>query len=105
MLMGWFVLTLAFNHPNSPYSNVARTQMTDIHTNPSTYLNGTAPLNVNGYVNHCNTTGMECVANSSPDSFLWYDELHPSEQTERVVAREFVSVVEGSSGWATYWSG
>lgn len=33
-----------------------------------------------------------------------YDELHPTQQTERVIAREFVDVVEGSSKWATYWS-
>lgn len=79
--------------------------MTDIHSNPSAYLNGTAPLNVNGYVNHCNTTGGDCEASPNPDSYLWYDELHPSEQTERVIAREFVNVVEGSSQWATYWSG
>lgn len=79
--------------------------MTDIHSNPSTYLNGSAPLNVNGYVNHCNTTGGDCQANPSPDSFVWYDELHPSEQTERVIAKEFVNVVKGSSKWTTYWSG
>lgn len=81
------------------------TQMTDIHANPTQYLNGSAPLNVDGYVNHCNSTGGDCEASSSPDSFLWYDELHPSEQAERVIAREFVNVVEGSSAWATYWSG
>lgn len=92
----WFVgLTFGF----------ASLQMTDIHNNPSAYLNGTAPLNVDGYVNHCNTTGGDCVASTSPDSFLWYDELHPSEQAERVIAREFVNVVEGDSQWATYWSG
>lgn len=78
--------------------------MEDIHDNPSEYLNGTAPLNVTGYVNHCNTTGGGCVANPSPDSFLWYDELHPSQQTQRIIAKTFVDVVKGSSKWATYWS-
>jgi hypothetical protein len=78
--------------------------MTDIHDNPSQYLNGTAPLNVNGFIHHCNTTGGDCATRKSLDSYMWYDELHPSEQTERVVAREFVNVVEGSSQWATYWS-
>ncbi|KAK5167204.1 uncharacterized protein LTR77_007935 [Saxophila tyrrhenica] len=77
--------------------------MLDIYNNPSDYLNGTAPLNVDGYVNHCNTTGGDCVANDSPDSFLWYDELHPSEQTERVIAMNFIDVVKGASKWATYW--
>ncbi|KAK3691167.1 hypothetical protein LTR37_018821 [Vermiconidia calcicola] len=78
--------------------------MTDIYNNPSEYLNGTAPLDVTGYVNRCNTTGGDCVTNPSPDSFLWYDELHPSEQAERVIARAFVNVVKGMSKWATYWS-
>jgi hypothetical protein len=44
------------------------------------------------------------TVNASPDSFMWYDELHPSEQTDRVIAREFVDVVKGNSKWATYWS-
>lgn len=78
--------------------------MTDVHNNPFNYLNGTAPFDVNGYVNHCNTTGGDCVTNPSPDSFAWYDELHPSEQVDCVIAREFVEVVGGTSTWATYWS-
>jgi hypothetical protein len=73
-------------------------KLTDIYNNPSAYLNGTAPLDVTGYVN------LNGTANVSPDSFMWYDELHPSEQTDRVIAREFVGVVEGNSRWATYWS-
>lgn len=80
-------------------------QFTDIYNHPSEYLNGTAPLSVTGFAHHCNLTRGDCVTASSPDSFLWYDELHPSEQTERVVARNFVDVVEGNSTWATYWSG
>jgi hypothetical protein len=74
-------------------------QLTDIYNNPSNYLNGTAPLDVTGYAN-VNATGNP----ASPDSFMWYDELHPSEQTDRVIAREFVDVVKGNSKWATYWS-
>ena len=38
------------------------------------------------------------------DAFMFYDELHPSEQTDRVIAREFVNVAKGISKWATYWS-
>lgn len=78
--------------------------MLDIYNNPSEYLNGSAPLNVTGYVNHCNLTGQDCVASDSPDSFMWYDPLHPSEQTDRIVAKTFVDVVKGASKWATYWS-
>lgn len=77
--------------------------MTDIYNNPKNYLNGTAPLNVKGIVNQCNVQGKNCVAATSPDSFEWYDELHPSEQTSRVVAREFVGVLGGRSKWAKYW--
>ena len=39
------------------------------------------------------------------DSFLWYDEQHPGEQADRVIAREILGVVAGDSKWATYWSG
>ncbi|KXT07508.1 hypothetical protein AC579_2173 [Pseudocercospora musae] len=79
--------------------------ISDIYHDPSSYLNGTAPLNVTGYVNsHCNATGQACTPDPNPDSFLWYDALHPSEQTERIIAREFVDVVAGGSKWATYWS-
>ncbi|GAB7362914.1 hypothetical protein MBLNU230_g3215t1 [Neophaeotheca triangularis] len=78
--------------------------LTDIYYNPADYLNGTAPLNVTGYVNHCDvSTRSGCVERPDPDSYLWYDELHPSEQTQRVIGREFVEVVKGGSRWATYW--
>lgn len=78
----------------------------DIHNNPSEFLNGTAPLNVTGFYHHCSVNGTNCTTvNDSPDSFLWYDELHPTEQTERNVASNFVDVIKGSSKYATYWFG
>jgi phospholipase/lecithinase/hemolysin len=77
--------------------------MTDIYYNPSKYLNGTAPLNVQGVVHLCNLQGANCTTAASPDSYEWYDPLHPSEQTSRVVAREFTSVIGGKSKYATYW--
>jgi hypothetical protein len=73
----------------------------DIWNRPSEYLNGTAPLNVTGFVTGCATT--TCSEKSDWDSFLWYDELHPSEQASRVVAEEFIKVVKGGSKWVTYW--
>ncbi|KAL2811619.1 GDSL lipase/esterase [Aspergillus granulosus] len=76
--------------------------MTDIWNHPSSYLNGTAPLNVTGFVSGC--LNSSCTSRSSWDSYMWYDELHPSEQTDRVIAREFVDVVVGNSKWATYWN-
>jgi phospholipase/lecithinase/hemolysin len=75
-----------------------------MYRNPSAYLNSTAPLNVTGYINQCNSNGTECVLAQSPDSYLWYDELHPSEQADRIVASEFVKVVQGHSQYVTYWS-
>ncbi|EME79691.1 carbohydrate esterase family 16 protein [Pseudocercospora fijiensis CIRAD86] len=78
--------------------------ISDIYYNPAAYLNGTAPLNVTGYVNsHCNATGQDCMPDPNPDSFLWYDALHPSEQADRIIAREFVDVVNGGGRWGMYW--
>jgi phospholipase/lecithinase/hemolysin len=77
--------------------------LTDMYYNPKNYLNGTAPLNVTGIVNQCDLQGKNCVRKASPDSYMWFDELHPSEQTGRVVAREFVGVLSGKSKWAKYW--
>ncbi|KAL3443932.1 GDSL lipase/esterase [Aspergillus insuetus] len=76
--------------------------MTDIWNHPSTYLNGTAPLNVTGFVTDCAES--ECASKSTWDSYMWYDELHPSEQTDWIIAREFVNVVGRGSKWATYWN-
>lgn len=85
-------------------TNIPNFQISDIYHNPTSYLNGTtAPLDVRGYNRHCNATGGNCQTSSSPDSFLWFDALHPSEQTDRVIAREFVEVVKGTSRWASYW--
>ncbi|KZO96203.1 carbohydrate esterase family 16 protein [Calocera viscosa TUFC12733] len=62
---------------------------TDIYNNPSAFLNGTAPLNVTGYYAHSNSTGGDVYfVNDSPDSFMFYDGLHPSEQSSRHVATE-----------------
>lgn len=77
--------------------------MTDIYYHPENYLNGTAPLNVEGVVHDCNLQGQNCTTAASPDSFVWYDPLHPSEQTDRIIAKEFLSVMSGKSKYATYW--
>ena len=74
-----------------------------MYHNPSQYLNGTAPLNVTSSNLSCDTTGNVCTDHKNRDAYLWYDELHPSEQTERVVAREFVGVLKGESKWARYY--
>lgn len=79
-------------------------QFIDIINHPHNFLNGTAPLNVTGFVKHCPADGSSCTYDPSPDSFLWYDELHPTEQAERIVARNFLDAVNGRSKYAIYWS-
>ena len=75
--------------------------MKNMWKDPDTYFNGTAPLNVTSFVADCAAT--TCSEKSDWDSFMWYDELHPSEQTHRIVAKEFVDVVAGTSKYADYW--
>lgn len=87
----------------------------DIHANPDMYLNGTTAANVTGYHKHCtpDDTGAGSVCfladedvnggKGEPDAWMWYDELHPSEQVDRVVAREFLSVLGGEGRWGEYW--
>lgn len=84
----------------------------DMYHNPSQYLNGTAPLNVTGAVKSCvyaeyestANTGVCTIANGTArDSFLWYDELHPSEQADRIVGREVAAVLKGTSQNYTTW--
>ncbi|KAK5452074.1 hypothetical protein LTS15_007797 [Exophiala xenobiotica] len=69
----------------------------DIYFNPESYLNGTAPANVTSYITHSKEN------QKSPDSFLWHDNLHPSEQTDRIIAKNFVEVLNGTSKYAQYW--
>jgi phospholipase/lecithinase/hemolysin len=76
-----------------------------MYSNPGEYLNGTSVRgNVTGYENHCATDGTDCARHGDPDSFLWYDELHPSEQANRILAKEFLNVASGKSKYATYWT-
>ncbi|KAF9478581.1 hypothetical protein BDN70DRAFT_933290 [Pholiota conissans] len=84
----------------------------DMFSRPQLYLNGTAPLNVTGAVQACvfelnestSDTGACTIAKGSDrDSFLWFDELHPSEQADRIVAREIAQVIEGRANQWTTW--
>jgi phospholipase/lecithinase/hemolysin len=76
-------------------------QINDIYHNPAGYLD--APANVTGYINHCNVMGQSCTALPNPDSFLWFDPLHPSQRTHQIIAEKFVDVMQGQSEWATYY--
>ncbi|KAI9654547.1 MAG: hypothetical protein M1821_006637 [Bathelium mastoideum] len=102
-----FEVKLANRYPGAHFALYdVYSLINDIWNQPQKYLNGSAPLNVTGYENHCNANGTDCVdiGASNPDSFLWYDSLHPSEQTDRIIAQNFVDVVKGKSKFATYWS-
>ncbi|KAF5336309.1 hypothetical protein D9758_014472 [Tetrapyrgos nigripes] len=85
----------------------------DMFDHPENFLNGTAPaFNVTGCINSCvfelnvPDSGVCTVVNGTDrDSYLWFDELHPSEQADRIVAREIAKVFEGKeSQWATWLS-
>ncbi|KAG7088345.1 hypothetical protein E1B28_012349 [Marasmius oreades] len=83
----------------------------DMIDRPSLYLNGTAPFNVTGAVNACvfevnNPNNPVCtVVPPGPerDSYLWFDELHPSEQADRIVARQVADVIGGQRNNWTVW--
>lgn len=48
--------------------------------------------------------GSACDDSDVRDSYMWYDSLHPSEQTDRIVAREFVDLVTGNGTWGHTWT-
>lgn len=100
-----FVAQISKKYPGAKFANYnVNGLMTDIHSNPAQYLNGTAPLNVTGTSKTCAViSGQNCTINASPDSFEWFDTLHPSEQTSRIIAKEFVNVINGKGKWAAYW--
>ncbi|KAF9267360.1 carbohydrate esterase family 16 protein [Marasmius fiardii PR-910] len=83
----------------------------DMVDRPSLYLNGTAPLNVTGAVNSCvfqinNPNNPACTTvppGPERDSYLWFDELHPSEQADRIVAREIAEAIGGKQNKWTSW--
>ncbi|PGH02741.1 hypothetical protein GX51_04475 [Blastomyces parvus] len=77
--------------------------LTDMYYHPNQYFTGTEPPNVEGWVKQCDAQGQNCEEQPSPDSFMWYDELHPSEQTGRIIAQHFVRVVEGVSEYTKYF--
>ena len=78
--------------------------ITDIYDDPTKYL--AYPANVTGQYYLCDAaTGSVCTSQSDigKTHFLWYDELHPSETTDAIIAQEFANVVKGVSKYATYW--
>ncbi|KZV91411.1 carbohydrate esterase family 16 protein [Exidia glandulosa HHB12029] len=85
----------------------------DMYKHPQLYLNGSAPLNVTGAIIECvyelngGPVGGVCpppVLGPAQDSSLWFDELHPSQQANRIVAREIANALRGDTRWATWIS-
>lgn len=94
----------------------------DMYANPSAYLNGTTTIgnttvpvyNVTGSIEACVLKLNESTADPGTctvvegharDGYLWWDELHPSEQADRIVAREITAVMKGEhSRWTTWLS-
>ncbi len=103
-----YELLIAQRYPGSDFALFDTWRLfTDIYNNPHLYLNGTEELTVNDWSHHCSVAGTDCVHrhnDTSPDSFMWWDELHPSEQVHRVLAGEIVDLLNGRSEYATYWS-
>ncbi|KAL4806248.1 hypothetical protein BDV18DRAFT_160315 [Aspergillus unguis] len=75
--------------------------MSNIYHNPEGYLD--SPANVTGFVHHCDRKTGECERLPNEHSYMWFDELHPSEKTDEAIGLEFANVVRGTSKWATYW--
>ncbi|PSR82358.1 carbohydrate esterase family 16 protein [Coniella lustricola] len=75
--------------------------LSDMIRDPARYLD--APANVTGFYHHCDANNNSiCTTAPEPlDTFLWYDELHPSNKTSSVIAKEFVSVAKGESAYGT----
>lgn len=98
-----FEVTLAKRYPGASFAVFdVNTLITEIYNNPSKYL--ASPANVQGQYQLCDPSGSPCVDSKlSLDHFLWFDELHPSEKVDEIVAKEFVKVIKGGSKYAKYW--
>ncbi|KAJ7171054.1 GDSL lipase/acylhydrolase [Mycena filopes] len=101
--------------PSLPGAHIAlfdsHSLVQDMYNHPANYLNGTAPLNVTGCWNSCIAPqgggDLVCTVQNGTDrdSYLWADELHPSEQADRIIAREIALTLEGkTSKWSTWLS-
>lgn len=98
-----FEVTLAKRYPGASFAVFdANKLITDIYNNPEKYLS--SPANVTGVYDLCDPLGGPCVKSTlGLDHYLFYDELHPSEGADKVIAKEFVNVVKGTSKYAAYW--
>ena len=100
-----FELLVAKRYPGASFAVFdVNSFMTYVYNNPAAYF--ASPANVTGQYYLCDVaTGSICTSQTSigASHFFWYDELHPSQQTDEAIAHEFVNVVRGTSKYATYW--
>lgn len=74
-----------------------------LYLHPQKYFNGSMPVNVTGHCHQCPNAsdyhycGMGDCVGTQHDSYMWWDELHPSEQTGRLVAMEVQKKMQGRS--------
>ncbi|KAL1662995.1 GDSL lipase/esterase [Schizophyllum commune] len=73
----------------------------DMIAHPEQYLNGTAPVNVTTAIRTCDWQENEAPTDTVP--YMWQDELHPSEQADRIVAQQIAQVVQGEDNKYTTW--
>lgn len=75
--------------------------LSDIYHDPSQYLD--SPANATGFYYHRCDADDSSLCTPTPsnplDTYLWYDELHPSNKTSSIIAHEFVRVVAGDSAY------
>ncbi|KAH7107232.1 hypothetical protein BKA62DRAFT_682779 [Auriculariales sp. MPI-PUGE-AT-0066] len=75
----------------------------EFYNHPTKYYNGSIPANVTGHCHQCPNPFDwhfcdigDCTLDQR-DSFMWWDELHPSEQTGRNIAAEIKKKIDGKS--------
>ncbi|KDR65936.1 hypothetical protein GALMADRAFT_232813 [Galerina marginata CBS 339.88] len=75
----------------------------EYYNNPNKYYNGSLPANVTGHCHQCpnpfdwHYCDIGDCTEDERDSFMWWDELHPSEQTGRNLAAEMNRKFDGKS--------
>ncbi|KAF5390804.1 hypothetical protein D9757_004423 [Collybiopsis confluens] len=75
----------------------------EMFNHPTQFFNGSIPANVTGHCHQCpdpddfTQCGIGDCTLDERDSYMWWDELHPSEQTGRNLAAEMLKKIEGRS--------
>jgi len=102
-----FELLVAKRYPGASISIFdVNTLINDIYNDPTEFFPGEQGrvFNVTGFYHDCDDNGSNCVNQEAPyDTFLWYDQLHPTQATMSIVAKEFVNVVDGISKYGKYF--